>query len=104
MLETKCLNLKITDRLKKEIENRAVATGLSEPLPGINWGKWDDEKEDYYSIDFYDRRRLPVEDPVRIIVADGVEFLIIQDWICDDLEGKQFDVIDGRLVVNEQKV
>ncbi|MDJ0951256.1 MAG: hypothetical protein QNJ94_20280 [Alphaproteobacteria bacterium] len=50
-------------------------------------------------IGFYERDELPLNEPVRIIEAGGVEFLIIQDHICDELEGGTLDFVDGRLTL-----
>ena len=99
MLKKRRLNLRIGARLRTILEERALASGLAKPLPGILWGKWDDEKDEYYSIGFYEGGDLPVNDPIRIIEADGIEFLITQDWICEDLEGKLLDLIQGKLAV-----
>lgn len=99
MLEKRIINLEIGKDLRDRLQYRMQQSDLKEPVPSISWGKWDDEKEERFMIGFYERSRLPVWDPVRLIEADGIEFLIIQDWICDELEGKKLDIVDGELSV-----
>jgi hypothetical protein len=101
MLEPQVLDLKVSLRVKEMLELRGAASGLTDPLPAIIWGKWNDETDEDYSIGFYERERLPADDPIRIVTADGVDFLILQEWICDELKGKVLDMIDGRLAVRE---
>lgn len=102
MLAKRLLNIKIGDRFRRALEEGSSASGLTDPLPGLLWGKWDDETQEYYSIGFFERSEIPTEDPIRIVEADGIEFLITQDWICEDLEGKGLDIVDGQLSVIEQ--
>jgi hypothetical protein len=102
MLEKKSLNLRIGPALKEALRKKCAESGLSSPLPGIIWGRWGDENIDTYSIGIYERSNVPCDDPVRIVDANGVEILIIQDWVCDDLEGKVLHLIDGKLIVKEQ--
>jgi hypothetical protein len=78
-------------------------SGLQSPLPAILWGRADNEEADSFQIGFYEREELPTSDPVRLVEADGVDFLVIQDWICDELEGKVIDVIDGKLTVGPRE-
>ena len=101
MLERKVLNLGVSDCLKRKLRERAARSGLTDPLPGILWGKWDDEVEEGYSIGFYERGEIPSDDPIRIVEADGIEFLITQDWICNELDGKvlDLDMVSGELIV-----
>jgi hypothetical protein len=103
MLEKKFLNLKIGLALQEALQKKCVESGLSDPLPGIIWGRWDDENIDTYSIGIYERSNLPYDDPVRIVDANGIEILIIQDWVCDDLTGKVLDISNGKLVAQEQR-
>ena len=99
MLEKKSINLRIGAKLKKVLAEDLSSSELDDPLPGILWGQWDTETNEHYVIGMYERDELPVDDPVRIIEADGIEFLITQDWICDDLEGKCLDIVNGQLSV-----
>lgn len=99
MLPPKTLNLRIGDRLRSVLEAKALSSGLVSPMPAILWGKWDDEGEEHYSIGFYDRDNLPISDPVRIVEAGGLQFLILQDWICEAVHGKELDVVDGKLTL-----
>jgi hypothetical protein len=99
MLEKKTINLKIGENLRKRLQERAHDSGLQNPVPCISWGKWSDEKEERFMIGFNERTRLPIKDPIRFIECDGIEFLIIQDWICEKLDGKKLDFFDGKVAV-----
>ena len=59
MLAWKVLDVQISDCLKQKLNERAVASGLSDSLPGILWGKWDDEVNEYYFIGFHERAEIP---------------------------------------------
>lgn len=97
MLEHKVVNLRVGDFLREKLTDRSLSSGLKNPIPEIIWGRWEDEEEDSYSIGFHERDELPTNDPIRIIEADGIDFLIIQDRICKELEGKTLDIVNGKL-------
>lgn len=99
MLPKRVVNLKVGTSLKEMLDQRQLACGLQNPIPAILWGREDSQKEESLVIGFYERDELPEQDPIRIIEADGIEFLVIQDWICDALDGKSLDIVDGKLTV-----
>ena len=101
MLERRVINLRIGDTLRQVLFQRSSASRLEEPVPGILWGKWDGEQHECYSIGFYERKDLPIDDPIRIVEADGIEFVITQDWICDGLSGRTLDITAGVLTVSD---
>lgn len=97
MLERKVVNLRLSDRLREELRQRIAASSLSNPLPGILLGKEESQSYESLVIGLYEREKIPKEDPIRLIEADGIEFLVIQDWLCDEFEGKLLDEVDGKL-------
>lgn len=99
MLEKRIVDVTIGKQLRKKLAELAASSGLSNPIPGLTWGKWDDEDEESYFIGFYEKKELPTKDPIRIIEADGIELLIIQDWICEELEGKTLDIVNRKLTL-----
>lgn len=99
MLEKKVLSLKISDSLKEKLAMRSKGSGLRCPIPSLSTGRWDDDDIDRVMIGFYERDRLPCNDPIRLVEADGIEFVVIQDWLCDELEGKILDVVNGELTL-----
>lgn len=99
MLDKKTLNTKISDAMKDIIADRQAKSGLTDPVPNISFGRWRDELEEYYALAMYERSRIPINEDIRYIDIDGIEFLIIQDWLCKELDGKLIDVVNGRLTI-----
>ena len=97
MLEKKVVKLKISNRLREGLRRRIATSSLLNPLPGILLGKKESHSHESLVIGLYERDRIPQEDPIRIIEADGIEFLVIQDWLCDEFEGKLLDEVDGEI-------
>lgn len=99
MLEKKILNTQISDDIKNIIIDRQSKSGLSDPVPSIIWGRCWNVDEDNYFLSLNERDPMPASDTIRVVEIDGIEFLITQDWLCEDLEGKLIDVINGQLTV-----
>lgn len=99
MHDKKILNTQISDAMKNIIFNRKSECELSDPIPSIIWGRcWNEDEENYY-LNLYERKQIPISDPIRFVDIDGIEFLIIQDWLCEDFEGKIIDIVEGQLTV-----
>ncbi len=81
----------IADRLKK--------SNLQEPVPSILLSYVDNEEDESPFLGIYEREQIPTNDPIRYVDIDGIEFLLIQDWLCEDLDGKIIDVVNGRLTI-----
>ena len=103
MLEKRVLNTQIGDRLRTIIAHHARASDLKQPVPSLVLGRSENEPEERLGLGFYERCDIPQGEPIRLVEADGIEFLIIQDWLCDELDGKLVDFLDGKLVVLPQE-
>jgi hypothetical protein len=99
MLGKRSINLQVGATLRGVIADRARNSGLRNPIPEIFWGRWTDEEDEAYFLGFHDRSRLPVDDPVFIIDANGLEFLLIQTDLYARLEGKTIDIVDNVITV-----
>ena len=99
-MPTKELRLRIGPALKWAILQRTAADP-SDPMPGITSAISDNEEGKHLALAFYDRERLPSDEAVMLIEAEGLELLITEEWICDMLNGKQLDIVRGKLTVLE---
>ena len=94
-------NIQMSSNLKETVTRECDESGLNSPLPSILWGNDGGNSEEYFMLGLYERNLVPSDEPIRIIEIEGMEFLIIQDWICDELEGKILDIENGKLIVQE---
>jgi len=102
MLKKLKVNFKLSRKLKEKLLQELAETDLKNPISGIDWGRWNSEKNDHYIVGgLYERDKLPMDDPIRIIEADGMEFVIIQDWLCQELDGKYLSIKNGQLIVSD---
>lgn len=99
MLTRRKLSLRLSDALKQKLLVWNQESGLQNPIPSISEGTWDENPTVRLIIGYYEKDLLPTNDPIRIIEADGIEFVIIQDWLCDTLDGKTLDIVSGKLIV-----
>lgn len=96
MLEAKTVDFQLTKSAKDAIQHRLDACDFPSPMPGIIWGKWEDEPSHRWHIGFYEREKL-IEG--WIIKASGLEFYTYQDWVISQLNGKVLDYLDGKFIV-----
>lgn len=92
------VNLRLTERAKNYIEQFRARAGLPSPILSIKWAKWSDEPAERWIIGFNDRSR------VRegwLGVTTEMEFVVIQEWVLDALEGKTLDVTEQGIVAIE---
>jgi hypothetical protein len=100
MLPKRKIDLEISSALEEAVKARLDESGLKNPIAGIDWGRWDDEKEDYLIVgSVYDRDLLPMEEPIQIIDVHGIEFVVVQDWLCEMLEGKRLEVANDKVTI-----
>ena len=98
MLEKRSLNTRIGSRLRTMIADYARESGLKDPVASLAMGRSDDDPDESIFFGYYERGEIPEEEPMRFIEADGIEFLITQDWLCDELDEMLVDFVDGRVV------
>ena len=103
MLNKKILNTQISEEMKKIILSRLSDSKLSNPVPSIMFGSHGNEEDESYFLSVYDREEIPTSEPIAFVEIDGIEFLIIQGWLCDELETKIIDIENGRLTVIDKK-
>ncbi len=73
--------------------------GLKNPLPGLLWGCDSDDRRERLYLGMYEKSKFTDEVPFIFINADGQEFLIFQEWLCEMLDGKELEIVEGRLSV-----
>lgn len=93
----KVLRTRIGPALKWALLQRSGGD-LSDPIPGVTWGKAEGDSTERLLLVFHKRDELPNQ-PGIIVQADGVEFLVEQDWLCEMLEGKVLDIVRGKLTL-----
>jgi len=87
--------------LRGVISQRALSSGLRDPVAGIGWSRWSDESTDSFDLGFYERSELPIVDPVVLADVDGCEILFVQSWIVDQLEGGEIEIRDGKIELTD---
>jgi hypothetical protein len=97
MLTKKVVSLRISGRLREGLQRRIAASNLSDPLPSVLLGKEVSNTFESLVIGLFERDGIPKDDPIRLIEVDGIEFLVTQDWLCDEFEGKLLDEVDGKI-------
>ena len=90
------VNLKITSRAREAIERYKQSSKLANPLLKIGWGKWSDETTERWTIGFYDRNKIQEG---WVGSTDEFEFVVIQEWILDALDGKTIDISESGITV-----
>ena len=101
MLQKKTIRCQLSPAFKDRIKEHVGSSDLSIPVPSISWGKWEDETDEHFFLGYYERSQLPEQDPIRFVEIDDIEFIIIQDWICDKLEGKRLDINEHGIVLED---
>ncbi len=96
MLEYKPVNLQLTKSAKDAIQHRLVACDFPSPIPGITWGRWEDESSSRWQIGFSERDKL-IEG--WIFKASGLAFYTFQDWVISQLDGKRLDYVHGKFSI-----
>lgn len=83
------VNLQLTERAKQYVERYKASARLGSPILSIKWAKWSDEPAERWVIGFHDRNRLQEG---WLGITPEFEFVVIQEWILDSLDGKTLDV------------
>lgn len=97
------LDTKISDLVRSTIYDRKENSGLNDPVPHLCLGHWNDEKEESYALGMYERHLIPDDNEGKFIIMDGIEFYIIQERLCVELNNKKIDVVNGYLAVLEME-
>jgi|SRR5215831_924485 len=94
------ISLRLTDRAQEWIKNFTENAGLREPIPLLQWSRIRGEEHEQLMIGVYERAN------VRegwLGIADGFQFVVIQEWLFDRLDGKTLDAIldaEGRVRIS----
>jgi len=94
------LALQLTSHARKWIDDYKAKSGLRDPIPTIHWSRVRGEAEEQLMIGLYEY------DNVRegwLGIAEDFQFVVIQEWLFDRLEGKTLDLIhdaEGRLRIS----
>jgi len=93
------VNLQLTERAKEFIERYKAKTNLKSPILSIGWAKFNRETEERWYVGFQDRN------DVRegwVGIAPDFEFVVVQEWILDQMDDRVLDIDDGRGMVTVQ--
>ena len=91
------LSLQITDRARTWINDYTQRAGLRDPIPLFQWSRIRGEDNEQLMIGVYERGN------VRegwLGIAGDFQFVVIQEWLFDRLDGKTLDAIldaEGRI-------
>lgn len=92
------VNLRFTERARNYIDRFKATAGLRSPILSIKWAKWSDEPIERWIIGFNDRSRVQEG---WLGITPEIEFVVIQEWILDALEGKTLDVTEKGTIAIE---
>lgn len=84
------LRLQLTDRARKWFDDYMSTSGLKDPIPCLQWSRVRGDSHEQLMIGLYERDR------VRegwLGIAGEFRFVVIQEWLFDQLEGKTLDAI-----------
>jgi hypothetical protein len=94
------LTLALTPGAQQWIEDYKARSGLKNPIPTFHWSRVRGEPQEQLMIGLYEREN------VRegwLGIADAFQFVVIQEWLFDRLDGKTLDVAydaEGRLRIS----
>jgi hypothetical protein len=90
------INLQLTQRTREFLDRFKAKSKLDSPILGISWSRVSNESNERWTIGLYDRK------DVRegwLGIAPEFEFIVIQEWVLDELDDKVLDFDDARGVV-----
>ena len=97
MAEKTELNLQLTVNAREILCERMEGSGLTNPVPGLIWAKWSNEKKYKWQVGFYE------EDEIQegwLFDVSGITFYTYQDWFFNDIKNKTLDIVNGEIVIN----
>nr|BAJ06853.1 hypothetical protein [uncultured bacterium] len=97
MLGRRNICLELSPRVKEWLDGFIENSDLDDPIPGIIYGRWDDEAESHWTIGLYERADLPKID-MWLCNGDGWEFLFEDCDNIEVIENKTASFVEGRLV------
>ena len=92
------LRLRFSKRFKEYLTKQKKRNSLGNPIPAIMFWSSDGDEEEL-ELAFYDKDNLPSMDSFRRFESDGIEYLVPQPQIHDDLDGRVLDIKDGKIFV-----
>jgi hypothetical protein len=93
------VSLQFTERAKDYIERFKATAGLRDPILTIKWSKWSDEPFERWMIGFNDRSRVQEG---WLGITPELEFVVIQEWVLDALEGKTLDITKEGVSISKE--
>ena len=91
--------IRVAKELCEKIRFRASASGLRDPVAAIIEGQWDNDIRMRLHLAFYERDQIPIDEPLEIVDADGMELLIIQKEILAKLANGRLELDGDRIVI-----
>ena len=95
------VNLLLTTRTQEFLDRFKAKSKLNSPILGIGWSRVSRETTERWTIGLYDRK------DVRegwLGIAPEFEFIVIQDWILDELDNKTLDFDDAAGTVTVEPI
>lgn len=90
------MEIRFSKKFKEHISEQKKASQIEKPIPAIMLASLDGRKETLVLV-FYDEENLPSMDEFCKFHCDGIEFLVPQLQIHDDLNGRILDISDGKI-------
>lgn len=87
--------LRLSERAKLWIRRMIDESKLPNATAGILWGKWERDPSDYWSIGLYDKSTAEGW----LVKSPDLEFVIVQDFLVERLDGKTLDIDGNRITV-----
>jgi hypothetical protein len=86
------VNLTLTTRAKKYIEQMKAEGPFATPVLGISWSRVSDQQHEKWVIGLYEREDMREG---WMGVAPEFDFIVIQEWILEAVNNKVLDVSEA---------
>jgi hypothetical protein len=90
------VNLHLADEARSFISDLLEGTDIPDPILGIGWGRWNDEKEDRWLLGLYSRARCTGW----LCTTKQFEFVVINPNLVERLDGRTLDIVRNRPTVH----
>jgi hypothetical protein len=90
-------NLEVPQSTLDWIQYRFSRSTVRNPILGIIWGKWTTEGDQHWSVGVYNRDTAEGW----IVRCPNLEFVIVQDFLLERLNGKILDIDENGVRVRE---
>ena len=92
------LSIRFSKKFKEHLNEQKKLRSIRRPIAAIMFVSLDGREEELILM-FYDKDKLPSAEEFRTFYSDGTEFLVPQEQIHDELDGRALDFRDGKILV-----